>query len=107
MDYPIEALQQHHVEGEVAHSGTMTKTLTEAHHVAMRAFLVEFSIKLASKQLLELTSFSRELEALSQSQHIPEAIRGQDGTGSGAIQDDPAVSGIVDKVVLMQAQCEC
>ncbi|GJN87220.1 hypothetical protein Rhopal_000165-T1 [Rhodotorula paludigena] len=67
-DYPIESLDPSFspagAAGEVAHSGTFAKVVTEQHHAAMRRFLRDFA-KTFSQGQLRLTTFSKEQALLA------------------------------------------
>ncbi|KAK4049270.1 hypothetical protein OIV83_004206 [Microbotryomycetes sp. JL201] len=110
-DYPLEGLGR---DGSgkgaaVAHSGTMSKSLTNDHHDAMRTFLKQFQETFdgsSDETTLEWTSFvelqkqiplSDELSALLpmiESKHRQLSLQ----------ELDHAIVGIVDKVVLTQAE---
>ncbi|GAA5998829.1 uncharacterized protein JCM10292_005730 [Rhodotorula paludigena] len=96
-DYPIEVLRQPGDEGKItAHSGTMTKTLTPAHHVAMRNFLAKLE---GEGDSMRITTFMEEQSRVK----LPPAL--QEMVGSGGLEGvDGAIVGIVDKIVLMSAQ---
>lgn len=104
-DYPLEVLRTPGKEkGATAHSGTMTKTLTPAHHAAMRQFLAalegdDLVEGGADGQGLRITTFMDE-------QRRVEWPAGLDGlVGEGGLEDvDGAIVGIVDKIVLTNAQ---
>ncbi|GAA5901030.1 hypothetical protein JCM8208_007598 [Rhodotorula glutinis] len=96
-DYPLEVARSTDpkaLERATAHSGTMTKSLTPAHHAAMRRFVAKMD---ASK--LRVTTFLDEQGRVE----LPDEL--QKMVGSGGLQDlDGAIVGIVDKIVLMQAE---
>ncbi|GAA5936522.1 hypothetical protein JCM3775_000844 [Rhodotorula graminis] len=96
-DYPLEVARSTDgaaLERATAHSGTMTKTLTPAHHAAMRRFVAKMD---ASP--LRVTTF------LDEQAHVELPDELQKMVGSGGLQDlDGAIVGIVDKIVLMQAE---
>lgn len=104
MDYPIEGLQG---GAGSSHSGTMDKLLTEEHHEAMRGFLADWEAAFGEMkeegERLELTSFVKEQGALQ----LSTELKGLLGGGKVDFQElDGAIVGIVDKIVLMQAQGE-
>ena len=96
-DYPLEVARSTDgaaLERATAHSGTMTKTLTPAHHAAMRRFLAK-----VDASSLKVTTFLDEMKGVA----LPDEL--QKMVGSGGLQDlDGAIVGIVDKIVLMQAE---
>lgn len=98
-DYPLEVVRSSGAgsrgeEKATAHSGTMTKTLTPAHHAAMRAFLGKIE-----GSAFRVTTFLEEQARVT----LPDELR--KAVGAGGLQDlDGAIVGIVDKIVLMQAE---
>ncbi|GAA5856782.1 hypothetical protein JCM8547_008839 [Rhodosporidiobolus lusitaniae] len=103
-DYPIEILREEGGAGATgkatAHSGTMTKTLTEGHHAAMRAFLEQLEAEEGGAGM-RLTSFLKEQKEVEWPSELTEAMR----KVKGGIQElDGAIVGIVDKIVLMKAE---
>ncbi|GAA5847357.1 hypothetical protein JCM9279_000254 [Rhodotorula babjevae] len=96
-DYPLEVARSTDakaLERATAHSGTMTKTLTPAHHAAMRRFIDK-----VDKSSLRVTTFLDEMKGVE----LPDEL--QKMVGAGGLQDlDGAIVGIVDKIVLMQAE---
>lgn len=116
MDYPIESLGLEDGTGKAsgeAHSGTMNKVLSANHHEAMRVFLAEwrttFGIGAGAK--VRLTSLLNEQGRGEEGGvELPlELKRLLPAHGRGLqVQDlDPAIVGIVDKIVLGKAQGEC
>ncbi|BGP27706.1 hypothetical protein JCM10295v2_006681 [Rhodotorula toruloides] len=104
-DYPLEVLRTPGKEkAATAHSGTMTKTLTPAHHAAMRQFLAalegdELVEGRADGQGLRITTFMDEQRRVELPDGLAELV------GKGGLEDvDGAIVGIVDKIVLMNAQ---
>ncbi|GAA5960091.1 hypothetical protein JCM21900_003433 [Sporobolomyces salmonicolor] len=105
-DYPLELLRdgRPHAEGDVmAHSGTMGKTLTPAHHDAMRSFLdaLERSNEAGEEGRFRLTTFLEEQRRVP----LPQELRELLPPGSSGLEDlDGAIVGIVDKIVLSEAE---
>jgi hypothetical protein len=109
-DYPLEVLEEGGSAGEeggegekkaTAHSGTMTKTLTPGHHAAMREFLHSLNDQGEGGAGLKLTSFVKEQNQVE----WPEELREAMGDVTGGIEElDGAIVGIVDKIVLMEAE---
>ncbi|BGP16308.1 hypothetical protein JCM10213v2_004310 [Rhodosporidiobolus nylandii] len=96
-DYPLEVLRDGGAASQVtAHSGTMTKTLTPARHEAMKHFLE--ALEGEGGAGMRLTT------ALDEAKNVewPEELRGVAAAGLEAL--DGAIVGIVDKVVLMEAE---
>ncbi|KAK4047440.1 hypothetical protein OIO90_006185 [Microbotryomycetes sp. JL221] len=122
-DYPLEGLGKHG-QGKgsmIAHSGTMNKLLTQEHHDAMRSFLGEFESTFGSKpkqqqqqhgskqdkrSTLRWTSFNemqKQVELSEELKAILPMIESKHRQLS--LQElDHAIVGIVDKVVLTNAQ---
>lgn len=107
-DYPIEALGLETGMGKAsgdAHSGTMNKALTPEHHDAMRGFIRSFHDEFGAS--LRLTSFLGEQERGGVP--IPDELNKllplrQAEAGLQVSDLDPAIVGIIDKIVLQQAQ---
>ncbi|GAA5904058.1 hypothetical protein JCM5296_002519 [Sporobolomyces johnsonii] len=105
-DYPLEILRNGmaHAEGDVmAHSGTMSKTLTPAHHDAMRSFLdaLERSNETGDGGRIRLTTFLEEQRRVE----LPPELRELLPPGTSGLEDlDGAIVGIVDKIVLSEAE---
>ncbi|GAA6013810.1 hypothetical protein JCM10207_008200 [Rhodosporidiobolus poonsookiae] len=100
-DYPLEILRDGadgNLKKATAHSGTMTKTLTPAHHAAMRAFLDALEGDRGTG--LRLTSFVDEQKRVE----WPEELRQAMGDTDSLEDVDGAIVGIVDKIVLMEAE---
>jgi hypothetical protein len=109
MDYPIESLQLGGRGGAgEAHSGTMTKLLVPEHHVAMKAFLVEFEAKLGSRGV-RLTSFIHEQDRLVLLNELKALLTPPRAGAKRSVrlgELDGAIVEIVDKIVLMKAERE-
>ena len=98
-DYPLDLIRNggHLPKAVVANSGTMGKTLTPAHHDAMRAFLSLLEGE-TDDDSFHLTTFQEESRLVHQLESILPA-------GSGGVESlDPAIAGLVDKVVLSNAE---
>ncbi|KAM0790479.1 hypothetical protein ACM66B_003355 [Microbotryomycetes sp. NB124-2] len=102
-DYPLEGLGK---DGKgkgtaVAHSGTMSKTLTDEHHDAMRTFLQQLD-----ESGLEWTSFIELQKTVPlEDEEVKSLLPVNSRNRTLSLQElDHAIVGIVDKVVLTQAQ---
>ena len=103
-DYPIEALRSLDEGADLAavrltaHSLTFTSELTVQHHAAMRTFLVELAARLPE---LRLTTLAQE-----QGVALPPALAGHVKAGDtlDVAELDPALVGIVDKLVASRAE---
>lgn len=94
-DYPIEALQSPAPSANLpAHSLTFTRQLTPLHHAAFRAFLATLATRLPA---LRLTTLAQE-QAHARAAGAGLALDGD----VGAL--DPALVGIVDKLVAGRAE---
>jgi hypothetical protein len=107
-DYPLDFIRK--ISGRhrlprgpavVANSGTMSKTLTPAHHEAMRSFLSLLEGE-TEDDSFHLTTFLEESKLVQLSPEL-EAMLGQSG-GGGVESLDPAIAGLVDKIVLSNAE---
>jgi len=93
-DYPLDLIRNggHLPKSVVANSGTMGKTLTPAHHDAMRAFLSLLEGE-TDDDSFHLTTFHEESRLVQ----LPSEV--------GSVENlDPAIAGLVDKVVLSNAE---
>ncbi|GAA5901506.1 uncharacterized protein JCM6883_000234 [Sporobolomyces salmoneus] len=105
-DYPLDFIRKNNGKrlprsaAVVANSGTMSKLLTPAHHTAMREFLSLLEGE-TEDDSFHLTTFIEESRLVPLSPEV-EAMVG--GAGGGVQDLDPAISGLVDKIILSNAE---
>ncbi|GAA6016998.1 hypothetical protein JCM11491_006124 [Sporobolomyces phaffii] len=111
-DYPLDYIRKGHrlprsAQAVQANSGTMSKTLTPAHHEAMRAFLSLLEGE-TDDDSFHLTTFSQESRLVPLSPQldsmVSESTVAAGGGGRGVESLDPAIAGLVDKIVLSNAE---
>ena len=104
-DYPLDFIRRNPDRRRprstvVANSGTMSKLLTPAHHDAMRSFLSLLEGE-NEDDSFHLTTF------LEESRLVPlePQVKAMLGAGGGGVESlDPAIAGLVDKIVLSNAE---
>lgn len=98
-DYPIEDAMQGK-EGIAAHSGTFGKLITEEHHEAMHAFLMDFKRRLTRARGVRLTTFATEHASIPWK--VEEELL-QKGSSMNLAELDAGLLGIIDKEVALKA----
>ncbi|GAA5874914.1 hypothetical protein JCM16303_004941 [Sporobolomyces ruberrimus] len=106
-DYPLDFIRNggHLPRNVVANSGTMSKTLTPGHHEAMRSFLSLLEGE-TDDDSFHLTTFSEESRLVQLDPELEAMLPDNDasGGGGGVASLDPAIAGLVDKIVLSNAE---
>lgn len=104
-DYPLDLIRdgaQVPRKNVVANSGTLSKTLTPAHHAAMRSFLSLLEDDTGDHDdSFHLTTFLDESRLV----RLPADLEALLPTGSSGVESlDGAIAGLVDKVVLSNVE---
>ncbi|GAA5986947.1 hypothetical protein JCM5350_000918 [Sporobolomyces pararoseus] len=108
-DYPLDFIRKNpsrrlpRSPAVAANSGTMSKTLTPAHHEAMRNFLSLLEGE-TEDDSFHLTTFLEESRLVQLPEELERMIGESEGGGAGVESLDPAIMGLVDKVVLSNAE---